>query len=148
MYTALALLTLAPLVAGASGSADDATAKELARFQGSWQAVALQNMDGTPALEEDVKNTHLEVEGNRFTLTGKTFTIRGTFKIDPSKTPRTIDVHLEGAKPEEPLLGIYEIDGDRRRSCFVPPGKARPSDLRPGVSGMLRLEWKRAVVGK
>jgi uncharacterized protein (TIGR03067 family) len=142
-YTILAML-LGPVWTGAGTPADDAAKKDLERFQGSWRAVAVQNFDGQPAPDEDVKHTRLQVEGNRFTLTGKNFKVSGTFTIDSTKTPKTIDVLLEGAATkEERFLGIYQIEGDDRKSCFALQGKERPSDFRTGVKGILRLEWKR-----
>ena len=85
----------------------------------------------------------LVVKGNEFTLKGKDFAISGIFTIDASKSPKTIDVTLANTKdPDGKLLGVYEIKGDIRRSCFAMPKQTRPTSVRPPSKGYLMLEWK------
>lgn len=142
MRFCLLLLTFAPM-ALATGPIGDRAAKEvLEKFQGSWQAVSVINLDGKPASADEVLHTRLVVKGNTFTLIDKTNTIRGTFSIDPTRVPKTIDVMLEGAKPEDKILGIYRLEGELRRSCFVLPGKDRPKDLPSEGKGYLQFVWK------
>lgn len=137
-------ILLLPLSLAAATRADDPTEKDLQKFQGAWQAVAIRNADGQPAPEDDVRNTRLRVEGKRFTLTGKTFTVSGAFVIDATTTPKTIDVLLDSTgKPQEKILGIYRIDGDLRQSCFALPGNPRPREFAPAEKGVIGLEWKR-----
>lgn len=135
------LIPLAPVVLSPS---EDAVKKELASFQGAWQAVAIQRTDGQPAPADEVQNTRLRVEGARFTLTGKTFSISGTFTIDPTRAPKTIDVALDGSgKDQTKLLGIYRIEGDTRTSRFALPNNARPVDFGPAREGTVGFTWKR-----
>ena len=142
MRCCLLSLILAPL-ALATGQVDDrAVKKDRDKFQGSWQAVSVINMDGKPASDDEAKNTRLVVEGSTFTLRDKDTTIRGTFSIDPTRIPKTIDVTLEGARPEDKILGIYRIDGDLRKSCFVLPGKERPKEFPSDGKGYLQFVWK------
>jgi uncharacterized protein (TIGR03067 family) len=55
----------------------------------------------------------------------------GTQKIDPSKSPKTIDVTMtEGLNKRAVMLGIYEIDGDTLKACFDPQGKQRPTKFK------------------
>ena len=49
---------------------------------------------------------------------------------------------MNGEK-DKPVLGIYEIKGDKRRSCFALPSQPRPDDFRK-ESGFMILEWKQA----
>ena len=52
----------------------------------------------------------------------------GTQILDPSKSPKTIDVTmLEGPHKGTVILGIYEIDADTLKVCFDPEGKTRPT---------------------
>jgi uncharacterized protein (TIGR03067 family) len=124
---------------------DDATKKDLEQFQGTWQAIAMHS-DGQTASKEELQLTHLVVEGNRFTLTGRTFTVSGTFSIDPTKTPKGIDVVLESPNQERgeaaKLLGIYELKGDKRNSCFALTETERPTKFSP-AKGYFGFEWKR-----
>lgn len=117
--------------------------QELLRFQGRWQAVSLQLPSGEMASREDLEKTHLVVDGNKFTLSTKDSTISGTFTIDPATSPKAIDaVLLSDDGRETRFLGIYEMQGDKRKSCFALPSSKRPDDFEPG-QGYLHLEWKK-----
>jgi uncharacterized protein (TIGR03067 family) len=137
------------LVFGLLGVSDgqpsaDIVKKDLQQFQGSWRAVSIQHVDGRQATQDELQNTTLVIDGNKFTLTLKDLAVSGTFTIDPAKSPKTIDVVLATAKkPDEKLLGIYQLQGDTRQSCFAVLGKERPKDFTKSVMGHLRLEWKR-----
>lgn len=137
------LLLVATTIIGFSPAQEPAIKSDLEKFQGSWQAFYVIGMDGKPSPADEVMNTRLVVKGNQFTLRTKDAVIKGTFTINPSQTPKAIDVVLEGQKPGEKLLGIYRIDGDERRSCFVLPGKERPKDIDPKTAGYLQFGWKR-----
>ena len=139
----LFLLMIGTSVTFAGAQVDDRAVKnDLDRFQGSWQALSIVNIDGKPASPEEAQKTRLVVEGKAFTLRDDNVTIRGTFTIDPTRVPKTIDVALEGARVEDKILGIYRLDGDIRRSCFAPPGKQRPKDFPSDAKGYLHLTWK------
>jgi uncharacterized protein (TIGR03067 family) len=141
MFWCSVLLSLAPLGDGASSEA--AAKQELQQFQGSWKAVSIQQADGRQASQEEIQHTGLVVEGNRFTLTGKGYTISGTFAIDPTRTPKGIDVVLTSKDGGETrFLGIYQIKGDTRKSCFALSGKERPTQFSP-EKGYIGFEWKR-----
>ncbi len=139
---------LALVLAGASVAAgqpaEDAVKKERKLFQGKWVAAFAQGPDGKPLTDEELKKTTLVVEGDKFVMTtGDTDKIEGTFKIDPNKKPKTIDVFTADSKDKPIVVGIYEIKGDTRTSCFSELGKDRPDAFRK-EKGYLFLEWKRA----
>jgi uncharacterized protein (TIGR03067 family) len=134
---------LVGLLLAADKPREDAVKKELAKFQGSWQAVAVQHADGQPGPADEVRQTRLVVEGTKFTLTGKGYSIAGTFTIDPTRTPKAIDVLVtpnDGPKVRFP--GIYAVQGDKRKSCFALSGKERPKRFSSG-EGLFGFEWKR-----
>jgi uncharacterized protein (TIGR03067 family) len=124
---------------------NDAAKKDLQHFQGNWRAAAVINADGRPATTEELERTRLIVDGNKFTLKGKDFVIKGQFTIDPSKSPKAIDAVLDSKEGEKPVkvLGIYRIDGETRKSCFAMPDKPRPTKFPASPEGYLQLEWKR-----
>jgi uncharacterized protein (TIGR03067 family) len=70
-------MLLAPLTVGAGAPSEEDVKKELQKFQGAWQAVSIQRVDGTQASEDEIRNTRLVVKGNKFTLTSKDATITG-----------------------------------------------------------------------
>ena len=137
----LFVLTLACVSGNAVG--EDAVKSDLQLFQGTWQPVFIKNSEGVIVSADDLKATRLFVKGNEFTFTNKEASISGTFTIDPSKIPKTIDFLLANSKsPDEKFLGVYEIRGERRLSCFAFPKQERPRVLRPAEKGYLMFEWK------
>jgi len=115
---------------------------DVEKYQGAWQATFMIDANGSPVAEDEVRNSHLLVEGDRFTLRTKDAVIKGTFTLDPSRTPKAIDVVLDGQKPEEKLLGIYQIDGELRKSCFALSGMERPKDFDPKAKNHIQFGWK------
>ena len=66
----------------------------------------------------------------------------GTQELDPSKSPKTIDMTLtEGPNKGAIMLGIYEIDADTLKACFDPQGKTRPTEFKstPGSANFLNI---------
>jgi uncharacterized protein (TIGR03067 family) len=67
----------------------------------------------------------------------------GTFKLDPSAMPKTID-SSPAADPSKPILGIYEFEGETLKICNAQPGKSRPSDFEAKAgSGHTLIVWQR-----
>lgn len=117
--------------------------QELLQFQGNWKAVSLQFPSGKQPSDEDIQKTHLVIDGNKFSLSSKEWKISGTFAIDPTKCPKTIDAILVADDGRETsFLGIYQMQGDVRKSCFSLPGKERPREFTSG-QGYIGFEWKR-----
>jgi uncharacterized protein (TIGR03067 family) len=109
----------------------DAVKKELEKFAGTWQGISAEE-DGLKAPEDRVKGHTYVFAGDRYTvrMNGKTIE-EGTFRIDPSAKPKTIDVRPTKPKSKV-MLGIYEIgEGDTIRACFTHPGSAatRPAEF-------------------
>jgi uncharacterized protein (TIGR03067 family) len=130
MTTKLLLLAVTLLVR-AEAPQEDAVKEELKKFQGKWKLVSA-NLDGRKAPEAELKTIRLIVEGDRFTLTNGIETYKGKFTINPSGKPKTIDVEFtEGFKGVK-VLGIYQIDGDMRKSCFSDSDTNRPEDFQGG----------------
>jgi uncharacterized protein (TIGR03067 family) len=109
---------------------DEAVKKETTRFGGSWRIVSSE-IEGSSAPQDQLKGSRLTFDGKRFMSTEEGRTSGGTFRVDPSRHPRTIDlIFTEGPEKNKTVLGIYELDGDLCRLCLAPPGQdRRPSQF-------------------
>ena len=100
--------------------------------------------DGQKLPDDDTQSLFRTMKGDQYTV----FLFRkaigkGTFKIDASKKPKTIDFQPAAAKAQ-PLLGIYEFDGDAWRICYANPGKERPTEFTPKEgTGYTLAVWER-----
>ncbi len=137
------LLALAAvLVVGAPVPKADPVTEELKKFQGRWKLTAAE-FNGQPVSPEDVKTASLVVEGEQFTLMIGNETHKGKFTVDPGKKPRAIDVEFtEGTLKGGKVPGIYEIEGDTRKSCFTRFPDRRPTDFAGGQDRYVWV-WKR-----
>jgi uncharacterized protein (TIGR03067 family) len=107
--------------------------KEIRKFQGTWTFES--SAAGGKELPASVlKELVLTFEGNKHTVKkGEEVIQVGTQKIDPSRSPKTIDVTLtEGPNKGAVMLGIYEMDADTLKVCFDSQGKKRPTEFKSG----------------
>ena len=96
--------------------------EDLAKFQGTWKYESMEAagkaVDVTP-----FKETLLVLKDGNFTQGDA----KGTFAIDASKTPKTIDLKFaNGPLKEITLKGIYELDDTTYKLCSGKPGGDRP----------------------
>jgi uncharacterized protein (TIGR03067 family) len=117
---------------------DDAKAQaikaELERFEGTWSFASIE-IEGRPLPEDAFHEGKLVMKGNRFDSVTSRATSHGVFQVDPTVTPKTIDVTLiEGAAPGTMHHGIYELEGDTYKICMGPEEKPRPTEFasKPG----------------
>jgi uncharacterized protein (TIGR03067 family) len=105
--------------------------KELKKFQGVWTFDSVE-MGGMKDPPENLKDMTLSFEGAKHTVTKAGQAIQsGTQTIDPSKSPKTIDVTItEGPSKGLVMLGIYDITGDTLKVCFDMGGKKRPTEFK------------------
>ena len=139
------LCTLVLAASGGTGARADGKAdveKELKKFQGTWTFESVE-VGGKEALAADFKGMTVTFEGGKFTVkTGDEVIQVGTEKLDPSKSPKAIDVTMtEGPNKGAVMLGIYKIDGDTLRACFDPEGKKRPTAFQsaPGSKNFVNV---------
>lgn len=143
MTRLLMLLFSMVLIAVVDDPKADATAKDLEKMQGDWAVVSVIR-DGVKDEDDNAQSLFRTVKGNQYTvfLFDKPLG-NGTFQIDATKKPKTIDsfpANLAG----KALLGIYEIDGDTIKTCYAPAGKERPTEFSSKKdSGHTLMVWER-----
>jgi uncharacterized protein (TIGR03067 family) len=122
---ALLVLTGVLLIA-----ADDAAKKDLDKFQGAWDAVAIE-FNGKDLLNDGVK-LRFTFKGNKATVDGdedvKKDYAAFTFKLDPSTNPKCIDMTISAGEQKDSVIeGIYEFKGDELRLCAKTTARERPA---------------------
>src|SRR5262249_762923 len=118
----------------------DAAGKDLALLQGTWKVTAME-FGGQSLPAELLTGYKHTFAGNKLTWdravgmmskAGQVTAIEGvyecTFKIDPGKEPKQIDITLRMPKGDRTVLGIYEIKGETLRLCFSFMGR-RPAEF-------------------
>jgi uncharacterized protein (TIGR03067 family) len=129
-------------------AADEAAKKELAKLQGTWKAAALTYngkdyfADGKAGFQFVIKDDVILVEGNDEV---KKEYARIRIKVDPSATPKTMDLSVtSGVQKDAVIEGIYELKDDELRLCVKVPGKDRPTEFAsPEGSSIALLTLKR-----
>jgi uncharacterized protein (TIGR03067 family) len=145
MKSKMLLLTVLVALMAADSPPGEAGKKDLAKMQGDW-ALVFMTKDGMKVPDDDAQALFRTVKGNEYTVfrydrvAGK-----GTFTLDATKKPKTIDFLPANSKDKtKALLGIYEFDGDKLKYCYAPIGKPRPTEFtsQEGVLQTLAV-WER-----
>jgi uncharacterized protein (TIGR03067 family) len=130
LLLAAGLLLAAPVFGG-----EAAPPADLARLQGTWLTDSLVS-NGKTLVDKDHPPgpgpvTKLAYEGDKWLIrVGDKTVASGVFRIDPSRTPKEIDIlDASGARNDKAQLGIYELSGDTYRYCLAPAGKPRPTEF-------------------
>jgi uncharacterized protein (TIGR03067 family) len=111
------------------------------KIQGAWVAVSAE-LGGKPVSDEQVKKCKVTFEGDKIHLEGLVKGEgKGSFALDPSKNPRTIDILITD---EDDVAAIYALDGDELRLCINTGGSERPKEFATtGQSKFLLIVFKR-----
>jgi RNA polymerase sigma factor (sigma-70 family) len=109
-------------------------------LQGTWQ-VARVWFRGQ---ELPAPNMEVMFAGDRFTQrAGFMGPMSATFRVDPSKDPREIDLSYPNGVTDR---GIYDLNGDRLQLCVNTEGRERPAEL--SRERFLFYELRRAPDGQ
>jgi uncharacterized protein (TIGR03067 family) len=130
------LLLSASLLLAAPGFGQGETPRtDLAQLQGTWLTDSLVS-NGKTLIDKDHPPgpgpaTKLAYEGDKWLIrVGDKTVASGVFRIDPSRTPKEIDIlDSSGVRNDKAQLGIYELSGDTYRYCLAPAGKPRPTSF-------------------
>jgi uncharacterized protein (TIGR03067 family) len=123
-------------------SKEDPVKKEMKKLEGTWTVVT-QEREGKP-----VKNSK-----GTFTFAKSKLTIRwdkdeekgGKVKLDPTKSPKEMDIVADTPGGEVKLKGIYQIKGDSLKMCIDQKGGERPAKFTTKAgTGQILIVLKRA----
>ena len=123
----------------------DAVNKDMALFAGEWSMVSGER-DGEAIPEMYLKSGKRVFKDGEVTVTlGDMLLMKAKVTLDPAAKPKTIDYDVsDGVLKGKKQLGIYEIDGDTVKFCFVAPDKERPTDFTTKAgSGRSSSVWKK-----
>ncbi len=120
----------AVLILMAAGRPSQAGKNELAKLQGEWELVYAE-VDGQALPDEGFRGERTILQGERLTVVkGGEVLVRATMTFDPTTNPPTfVQTIAEGPHKGKKFHGIYELTGDRLRSCGVPGDQERPREF-------------------
>ena len=124
---------------------DQAVQHDMAQLAGIWTLEAME-VDGHKATDDQMRGWLLVIEGDQYNPGSGQLSVEYTYRIDPSRSPKAIDlIPHEGPYRGRTLRGIYSVHNDRLTICRVrfPEGE-RPAGFgtRP-ESGLASSTWKR-----
>lgn len=125
-------------------AADDAVREDLKTFQGEWVLVSFQK-EGEDLPATTIK-ARLTVKGERWLYESDVGEWSATFKIDSSRSPKTIDMTIGTGDTARLQRGIYKIEGDTLTICRAVGrgGEERPKEFPGDHKGRVLIVWKRA----
>ncbi len=103
--------------------------KDIDLLQGSWNITALE-VDGQRMAAATLAGAHIHIQNTRFTSTGMGAEYAGTLELDPSTSPRQLNMKFDtGPEKGNTNRGIYELDGVTWKLCLATRGDLRPSSF-------------------
>ena len=126
-------------------SRPDAVAEEMEKFQGTWRQIAHERDGVADPPEERGWEPRVTFTGDTFvvTLADGSTPIKGTFKVDPTREPKALDLtDTFGADAGKTFLAIYALEGDRLIFCDADASQERPTEFRTQPGQDLRVSQR------
>ena len=126
-------------------SIPDAITEEMKKFQGTWKQTACEKDGVAESLDEFGWEPRSTFTGDTFvvTLADGSIAIKGIFKLDPTREPKTIDwTDTFGEDAGKTFLAIYSLEGDQLVFCAADAGQERPTEFRTRPGQVLRVSQR------
>ncbi len=139
-----ALLWLILPVSCLTAAADEAKTDQVA-VQGTWRIVSFV-YNGQPRAEHTYKALRLEIKGDKYLITEGGETASRTFKLDPMKKPKTMDItYDDGPNKGKTNHAIYTLERDSLTICrHQQPEMEIPKEFTSKAgSERALIKWKR-----
>ncbi len=116
----------------------------IAPFQGTWTMVMMETK-GVRTPDEALGRYELVIDDHQWTVTnGNIVSFAARFLIDPSQSPRAINLfYMEGGQ-ERLSEGIYTFEGDTLTLARELDQGARPKEFKTTKDAGLLVVWKRS----
>jgi uncharacterized protein (TIGR03067 family) len=121
---------------------------EMARLQGTWKQIGYERDGATEPVDELGREPRSTFVGDSFfvTLADGSIPIRGTYRIDPTRDPKTVDwTDATGEDAGKTLLAIYRLEEDLFTFCAASPGGERPTEFRARSGQVLRVNRRESA---
>jgi uncharacterized protein (TIGR03067 family) len=138
-------LLLSPLAAHAFQSAEERLKREEQKLAGTWQVVSVE-VDGQAVPAKEFRGLKMTFKAGKFTAQkGPGDKQEGTYKLDPSKSPKQIDISRKtGPAAGRDQFAVYSLAGNTLKVCSSGSAKERPDgfDTR-GKEGRVLMTLRR-----
>jgi uncharacterized protein (TIGR03067 family) len=123
----IGLLVMALVLPTAAGEKADSVKRDMKLLEGTWVLDAFET-NGKAIPAEKINKIKLTIKGDKYSVDFGEKKMELTFKIDPSKKPKAIDVTIKKGDEKAVTFGIYEVGPDTFRICrTLEAGKDRPT---------------------
>lgn len=117
--------------------------KELEKIAGKWQPTMMQ-LGETKFTAEQIKQTTLIIEVDKYHVNVSGQSDKGTLKLDPKAKPKSMDiVGTEGPNKGKSFPAIYEIEGDSLKICYALEGTKRPTEFKVSGEKVLLVTYQK-----
>jgi uncharacterized protein (TIGR03067 family) len=137
-------LVLAAACLVVADAKEEANRADIAKWQGEWRAVAMEN-DGKPSTGEQLAKIKLTVNGTNYYFQNGSFSEHGTYRFNAAVEPKQLDIVVGDGKDKGKVYQtIYKIAGDELTICLESANEKRPTEFigRAG-SGCVLEVWRR-----
>lgn len=137
----LAWIFVIALLAAPAAAADNAD--ELKLLAGTWKPKEA-SLGGNKIDMMLLDTVTLVYEAEKYTLTIGDKVEKGTYSLDPAKSPKALDIFpTEGDNNGKTFLAVYKVEGDNLTICYSLEPAVRPDDFEPASNSLLVVKFER-----